>query len=460
MSKMVISNKIADFTLNLKYEDIPKEVVDYARLLMIDSFGCALAALHQPHAKQVFSVLSQKPAVEQATLWGSTKKVEMDDAVLYNGSLIHGLDYDDTNAYGIVHPSSSVVTAGITVGEALGKSGKEIMTAIIAGYEVLLRIAGFTRGRLHDRGFHPTGCCNAFSSACIAGKLMGVTHDQLCNALGMCGSQAAAILEFLRDGSDIKKLHPGWGVHCALYDLEFAKAGYTGPVEVLEGKQGYMLAHIGTMEGIEEYFNDFGERWWTTEVAFKFYPVCHWLHGFNDILFKLEAENGFDGKDIEQLECIIDERVNRVGYATPDKLRPATEYHQRFSLFYTMAMAAYKGRLGPKEINIKHMEDPGLLEMIDRIKITVDPDADVPGHFPAQLRVTLKDGRTFYGSQPYEVGCKENPASREHVLRKYYNNTIEVIGKECADRIVDDVDHIENLINIQDMIQAMRAAGK
>ncbi len=455
MSTLDLSKKITDFALGLKYEDIPPDVVDYAKMLMIDSLGCAVAAVDQPHAKQIFRVLSRKPAVEQATLWGCGKKIETDDAVLYNGALIHGLDYDDTNGYGIVHPSSSVVTAALTVGEALDKSGKDIITAAIVGYEVLLRIAGFTHGRLHDRGFHPTGCCNAFSSACIAGKLMGVTPEQLQNALGMCGSQAAAILEFLRDGTDIKKLHPGWGVHAALYDLAFAQEGFTGPREVLEGQQGFFLAHIGTIDGVEEFFNDFGKRWWTKEIAFKFYPVCHWLHGFNDILFKLEKENHFGADDIEELEPIIDERVWRVGYATPDKLRPATEYHQRFSLYYTMAMAAYKGRLGPREINAKYMEDPGLLRMIDRVKVTVDPAADVPGHFPAQLRVRLKDGRSFYGSQPYEVGSPENPASREHVLRKYYDNVTDFIGRKQADQLVADVDRIETLPNAAGIIRDM-----
>lgn len=456
MEQISISKKISEFTLGLKYEDIPKEVVDYAKLLMIDSFGCAVASTDQPHAQRIMSAIGKMNNSGEATLWGSDKKVSMENAVLYNGSLIHGLDYDDTHALAITHPSSSVVTAGITIGEALGKTGEEIMTAIIAGYEVLLRLGSFANGRLHDRGFHPTGCISAFSSACIVGKMMGVTDEELRNALGLCGSQAAAILEFLNDGTDVKKLHPGWAIHSALYSLAFAKEGYTGPVAVLEGIQGYFQAHIGTVEGIEEVFSDFGKRWYTSEIAFKFYPVCHWLHGFNDILFKMEEDNNFTGEDIETLECIIDERVKAVGYVSPDKLRPATEYHQRFSLFYTIAMAAHKGRLGPVEINMDHMKDQGLLDMIDRVKITVDPKADVPGHFPAQLRVTLKDGREFYGSQPYEVGSKKNPAKKEDVLRKYYANTDDFIKREQADQIVQDVEKVHSLESVDGIISALR----
>lgn len=440
-----ISQKIADFTLALKYEDIPKEVVSYAKLLLIDTLGCAEAAIDQPHAKQLFEAVTKKESLPEATLWGTDLKVDLDDAVIYNGSLIHGLDYDDTHALAITHPSSSVAAAGLTIGEYLNKDGKDIITAMIVGYEVLLRLGSYANGGLHDRGFHPTGCISAFSSACIAGKLMGVSHEELCNALGICGSQAASILEFLNDGTDVKKIHPGWAIHSALYALDFAKYGFTGPEKVFEGVQGYFTAHIGRTEGIEEVFSDFGERWYTSEIAFKFYPVCHWLHGFNDILFEMEKDNDFDGTDIETLECIIDERVSAVGYAAPDKLRPATEYHQRFSLFYTIAMAAYKGRLGPREIDSKHMEDQGLLDMIDRVKITVDADAYVPGAFPAQLRVTLKDGREFYGSQPYEVGNKKNPAKRENVLRKYYDNTTDYIGDEKANAIVDSVDAIETV---------------
>lgn len=449
--KKSIAQIIADFTLGLKYEDIPKEVISYAKLLLIDTLGCAEAAIDQPHAKQIFEAVTKKESMPEATLWGTDQKVDLDDAVIYNGCLIHGLDYDDTHALAITHPSSSVATAGLTVGEYLDKNGKEIITAMIAGYEVLLRLGSYANGALHDRGFHPTGCLAAFSSACIAGKLMEVNRTELCNALGICGSQAAAILEFLNDGTDVKKIHPGWAVHSALYALEFAKCGFTGPEKVFEGVQGYFNAHIGRREGMDKIFSDFGMRWYTNEIAFKFYPVCHWLHGFNDILFDLEKKHNFGGNDIESLECIIDERVNAVGYAAPDKLRPATEYHQRFSLYYTIAMAAYKGRLGPQEINIKYMDDPGLLEMIDRVKITVDPDAYVPGAFPAQLRVTLKDGRKFYGSQPYEIGNRKNPAKRENVLRKYYDNTLDYIGEEKAEDIVNRVDCIEAEVNMDNI---------
>ena len=456
MNNKSISETITEFVLNLKYEDIPPEVIDYAKLLLIDSLGCAEAAIDEPHAKQLFEAISKKDSHDEARLWGSDIMVDLDDAVIYNGSLIHGLDYDDTHALAITHPSSSVATAGLTIGEYLNKSGKDIITAMIAGYEVLLRLGSYANGGLHDRAFHPTGCLNAFSSACIAGKLMGVEPLVLRNALGICGSQAAAILEFLNDGTDVKKIHPGWGIHSALYALDYAGYGFTGPITVFEGVQGYFAAHIGRTEGIEEVFSDFGNRWYTSEIAFKFYPVCHWLHGFNDILFKMEEENSFGADDIETLECIIDERVSEVGYAAPDKLRPATEYHQRFSLYYTIAMAAYKGRLGPKEINAEHMKDQGLLDMIDRVKIKVDPDAYVPGAFPAQLNVTLKDGRQFCGSQPYEVGNKKNPAKKEHVLRKYYDNTLDYIGKDKADKIVEDVENFETQTNVADILDNLK----
>lgn len=161
MEKKSISEIIAEFVLNLKYEDIPEEVVAYAKLLLIDSLGCAEAAIDEPHAKALFEAVTHKDGHDEATLWGTKLKADLDDAVIYNGSLIHGLDYDDTHALAITHPSSSVATAGLTIGEYLNKSGKEIITAMIAGYEVILRLGSYANGGLHDRAFHPTGCLNA-----------------------------------------------------------------------------------------------------------------------------------------------------------------------------------------------------------------------------------------------------------------------------------------------------------
>lgn len=449
MDKQTLSARIADFALTLKYEDIPQSVIEHVKLLMIDTFGCVLPAMREAHVPCVRGAVEAMDNTPQATLWGTGEKLSVDHAVMYNGSLIHGLDFDDTHPGAIVHPSASVLNTAVTLGEYLGKDGREILTAMVAGYEVVLRLGEACKGKLHETFFHPTGVFAPFAAICIAGRYLGLDQKVLVSAMGLAGSFAGGLQQYTVDGAWNKKLHPGWGVHAGLYALRFARNGFIGCPEIFEGSQGLFVAHIGTAEYLEPAFSDFGKRWLAEEVAFKFYPACHMMHSHVDILLDLMEENGFTAEDIESIHAVLSPRAfDVIGFPPEQKKHPRSDFHMRFSIQYCLSMTALHGQLSTGEINMKWASDPVVADMIERVSVETRPDAEVPGHFPGELTVTLRDGRVFSRVQKYETGSVQKPATRENVLRKYRGNASGAILPEAAEALIGYVDRFETLDSV------------
>jgi 2-methylcitrate dehydratase PrpD len=453
MNKPSVSEIIADYTLQFSLKNVPTEVQEYAKLMILDAIGGAVAAFHLEHAKSVRNVALDFASRPDSTLWGTTKKVGMADAVLANAALIHGMDYDDTHVGGVVHPSASVVSTAFTVGEAAGASGREILEAVICGYEIIIRLALAARGGFHDRGFHGTGIVAPFASACVAAKLLHFPQNILIQALGICGSQAAALQEFLHDGSWVKKIHPGWGSHAAIYALMMAKGGLTGPYEVFEGSFGLYASHLGTAEGVREAFDDLGKKWLTTQISVKLYPCCHMIHSFCDCIFALQKEYKFSAEEIKEIECRIEKRCYHI-VCSPEqaKKRPTSDYGMRFSLPYIVAMAVLKGKVSPLEIDERYMKDPEVLALIDKIKGVEDEEVKNPGHFPGWVKVTLRDGTVHQKIQSYERGAAENPIAAQDVITKYNNNASVNLSLNQVKRVLDNTIHLDKLSKINTLI--------
>lgn len=452
--KKSLSERIAAYSLQFSLESVPKEVVEHAKLMIIDSLGGAVAAYYLEHAVSARQVAVDFGSRPESTLWGTKQKTGMADAVLANAALIHGMDYDDTHVGSVVHPSASVVSTAFTVGEAAGASGRDILEAIICGYEVIIRLGLAAQGGFHDRGFHGTGIVAPFAAACVAAKLLKLPQSVLVHALGICGSQAAALQEFLHDGSWVKKMHPGWGSHSAVYALMLAKGGVTGPYEVLEGGYGLYQSHLGTVEGVEEAFADLGKKWLTLEIAIKRYPCCHMIHSFSDCVFELLAQYQFTAKDIKEIECRIEKRCYHIVCSPePTKKRPSSDYGMRFSLPYIVAMSILNGKLSPAEIGEQHMNNPAVVELIDKIKCIEDEAVKNVGHFPGWVKITLTDGTVYHKEQKYERGAMENPIDEQDILAKYKDNALINLPQENVAGLLKQILDLDKLLHIEELLK-------
>jgi 2-methylcitrate dehydratase PrpD len=451
-----ISEQIARFALNFHLENVPEDVIRHGKTLLLDTFGVAMSCRKMEHAIAIERAVKSFGSASQCSLWGSRDKVQLADAVLYNAALIHGVDYDDTHVAGVVHPSAPVVSMAVGVGEYLHASGKDVLEAIVAGWEIMVCLALAANGGFHDVGYHCTGIVAPFAAACVTAKLMKLPEGVLINALGICGSQAAALQEFLHDGTWVKKFHPGWGAHSAVYALMIAKEGFTGPQRVFEGDFGLWKTHIGRTEGLESTLSNLGAHFRTPEITFKMYPVCHMTHSFIDCMLALRNEKGIQASEIDSIECRIEPRCFRIVCEPREaKVRPRTDYMMRFSLPYVVAVAAVHGKVSPWEIDIKYANDPEIQQLMDKVRCVSDDGKRNPGYFPGWLKVVTKDGRTWTEDRRQEPGSPQNPIALKDVLKKFEHNLGQLYTPENKKRLANLIGKFENLDDVSEFVESL-----
>lgn len=456
-----VSQTIAEYALNMTIRDVPDDVIQHAKLLLLDTFGVAMACQKMDHANAIKKAVIDMGSSEQCTLWGTDKKVQLADAILYNACLIHGDDYDDTHVASIVHPSASVVSTAMAVGEYVGSSGQEILEAIIMGWEVIIRLGLAAKGRFHDAGYHATGIVSPFACVCVASKLMRHPKSVVVNALGICGSQSAAIQEFLNDGTGTKKMHPGWGGHSAIYAIAMAKAGFTGPEEVFEGRYGMWQTHFGVRDGFKESLRDFGDVYHTKDITFKMYPVCHMTHSFIDCIIKLKKENYLIESEIKEIECRIEPRCFHIVCEPQEaKKRPVSEYMMKFSLPYVAAIAFIKERVSPWEIDEKLAASDEITSMIDRVICHSDETKSNPGYFPGYVKITTYAGKVYERTQLTELGTRENPIEFGQVIKKFEDNLSVFYGNEQIKELTNAIRNIANSKNNSEIISLLKPECK
>src|SRR2546426_8256647 len=267
------SRRLARFALGLRLGAIPPAAVERATLLVLDTLGSCLAASTMEFGRATTETALRLGGAPESTLVGAKERVGASHAVLANGTLAHGLDFDDTREDAIVHTGSVAVTTALAVGEAQKASGRGALEAAIAGVEVMCRVGLAVPGRFHARHYHPTSLAGSFAAAAVAGRLRGLTEDELVHAFGICGSQAGGIIEYLADGSWTKRLHPGWAAHAGVVATLLAQSGFTGPETVFEGEHGFYRAFAGGFDAqrLEELLASLGGEWELERLTFKPY---------------------------------------------------------------------------------------------------------------------------------------------------------------------------------------------
>jgi 2-methylcitrate dehydratase PrpD len=267
---------LAEFASNQKLESIPKAALEKTKLMVLDGVGLALAAAREDFVQKTVRALRFLGQGTEASVIGSKDKFPVTSAPLLNGMLIHAFDFDDTHHPLVIHNTSVVMPAALATSEWLEASGKDFITACAIGFEVSLRVARGPRVHaMHGRGYHPTAVCGVFGGAAAAGRVLGLSHDQLVYALGLAGSQGSGNMEWQSDGSWSKRFQPGWAAHGAVVGALLAREGYTAPRTALEGPRGFYATHVGEDNfEIKSAIDGIGSDWELERVEFKPYPCA------------------------------------------------------------------------------------------------------------------------------------------------------------------------------------------
>ena len=416
------AERLAGFASALRHEDLPGEVVEAAKLHLLDTLGCGLAADAVGEATHARAAAAELGGEGEASVIGLPRRLPAASAAFANATLCHGLDFDDTHSDSICHVSVVVCPAGVASAEAAGSSGRDLVAAIVAGNEIVTRLGMAASGAFHRRGFHPTAVCGIFGAAAAAGRLSGLDERGLVNALGIAGSMASGLFAYLEDGSATKPIHPGWAAHGAIVAGLLAAHGATGPAAVLEGRFGLFHAYVDRRDvDLEPQLADLGGRWETLRIAYKPYPACHFMHGSLGATESLVAD--VDPEEVEEIVVTIPEAgVALVLEPAAAKVAPRTEYEAKFSLQYSTAAMLCRGGVGVSDYVDDAIADPRVLALAGKVRYETREYPSYPQAFPGGVRVRLTDGRTLEADLPHQKGSPENPFSPDDVVAKFRDN--------------------------------------
>ena len=442
-----ISQRIADFARSTTYESIPERVRDRAKLHMLDVIGTALAATRHEFSHRALQGLRSLDEPGSHSVIGMPVKLPLRDAVLLNGILAHGLDYDDTHPGAIVHPSSSAFPCSLGVGEKVGASGRNLLAAYVLGVDVATRVGVTASGAMHTSGFHTTGIAGHFGCVVAAGKLLGLDAQQLARAQGLAGSTASALSEHRADGAWNKRMHPGWAGVGGITAALLARGNYVGTRKIYEGADGLFRSHTGSRFDeldLARMTDGLGEQWLIDEVAIKPFPICHLLHACADSALALRRKHGLAPGQIAKVRALLHpETFHYVCEPAEMRRRPTSEYMAKFSVQYVVAACFVRGKFGFAELEDDALKDDAILALAQRVSHEADPDSAFPKYFSGGVVVTTTDGRELVHMEKINRGAGERALSAEDIAGKFTDNAELVMPRGKAERIRDFVLDLE-----------------
>ena len=448
-----VSQKLAEFAGGLRYEDIPARVIDEIKLHILDVLGIGLAASDMEYAHQILDTIRSWGGQPESTVMNYGDRLPAGSVVMANASFTHGLDYDDTHTESITHASACVVPTALAMGEKLRLDGKAILTAAVAGYEVMTRIGLSSPGGFHKHGYHATPICGTFAAGVIAGKLLGLSRDAVANTMGICGSQAAGLQAFLDDGSWTKRLHAGWAAHSGIVAAQLAQRGFIGPKTVIEGRYGLLASHFGPGEfDSERILQNLGEVWESNRIALKPYPVCHFSHATMDSAKALVKEYHLQPDDIVEGVALVPEKiVPIVCEPLEEKQTPSTVYGALFSLPFCIATIVVHGGARLSNFTETALKDENVLRLAKKISCRAAAWPEFPRYFSGGLKLVLRDGREVEHLEPINRGNPDNPLAPDEVRAKFKDNALLVLPAERIEKIFEIVDRLETIPDVAEL---------
>jgi len=409
-----ISEKIAAAPLR-----VSPEMTQLAEKLLIDVAGLCVAARHTDYVR---AALAGWEANGACTALGHARALDAAGAAFVNGTAAHGEDFDDTFEGGPVHAGAVVVPAVLAVCEREKLSGEAALRGIAVGVELMCRASLVAPKLIHKAGFHPTAVLGAMAAAAAAATSLALSKQRFVNALGIAGSMAGGIIEYLAEGAWTKRLHPGWAAQSGIRAADLARQGFVGPRTVFEGTHGLYHGFAHTTQGDWGRLVDgFGSRWISESLAFKVYACGTMTHPYIDCAVRLSRKT--TAEDIVEIVCEAAEgTVHRLWEPLAAKQRPPNAYAAKFSQPYCIAAGFVLGHAGLDALTEERVRDPRLLALAAKVRYEVDPDNPYPDEFTGHVKLVLKNGAAVEERQDHFRGGAHEPLSRGDLEEKFRLN--------------------------------------
>jgi 2-methylcitrate dehydratase PrpD len=420
LPKTSVAETLADKIVALKPGALPPATSRKCEDLLIDVVGLCVTARNEDY---VGSALAGWDDDGPCTAIGHQRTLNAAGAAFINGIGAHGEDFDDTFEGGPVHAGAVIVPAVLAACERHNPDGRMALIGVAVGTEVLCRLSLVVPKAVHKAGFHPTAIFGAMGAAAGVGAALGLNAKQIVDALGIAGSMAGGIIEYLAEGTWTKRLHAGWAAQSGIRAALLAGQGFAGPRTVFEGVHGLFHAFAHTNQGkYDALTGDFGKRWVTNTLAFKPYPCGTMAQPYIDCARRLAAR-GVKAEDISEIVCEVAEgTVHRLWEPLADKQRPRNGYAAKFATPYLLATGFVHGGVGLDAFTEAAISDSQVLALAAKVKYVIDPQNPYPGNYTGHIRATMKEGSVIEERQPHLRGGVQEPLARQDMTDKFALN--------------------------------------
>lgn len=432
-TKPAVAETIAAWLAAAQPKSLPPATVEMARKLFLDVAGLCIAARHEDYITATLAAVDRGGV---CTALGHSGGFDAFGAALINGTAAHGEDFDDTFEGGPVHSGAVIVPAVMAACEREGLGGERLLVGIATGVELMCRLSLVAPQATHKAGFHPTAVFGALAAAGGVSAALGLTAQQATSALGIAGSMASGIIEYLAEGTWTKRMHAGWAAQAGLRAALMARGGFLGPRTVLDGVHGFYHAFAPSVPpDFSQLLDRLGQRWVIETVAFKPYACGTMTQPFIDCAIQL-AKSGVHAEDITEIRCEVGEgTVHRLWEPLAVKHHPQTPYAAKFSTPFCMAVGFFDHRAGFAQFTEARIRDEAVLRLASKIRYVINPHDEYPRNFTGHLHATLKDGSVHEFRQPHMRGGAHAPMAMVEFETKFLDNALYGgWNRETADR--------------------------
>jgi len=450
---------LADWVSSLRYEDIPEDVREHARRFILDNFGCQIAGATLPWSKTYYDMMKATRSGSHSTVAFYGDRMSPDDAAFLNSTFNHANETDDTHLKSPTHPGGIAVPAALALSEYANATGEQLLVAVVAAYEVQIRLSWACSPFLIYRGHHPPVGVGPFGAAAAGAVLLGFDSETTVNAFAIAGSHSAGLIEYTKTGGSVKRIHSAIPTQAGVRAALFAQSGITGPHSIIEGEKGFCKVFAGEYD-LSRLTDGLGSHYHLLDNGLKPYSCCHLIHAAFDALDNARDETPLTPDNVKSITVATNSEpiLSHIGSIT----EPTDILGAQFSLPFSMAMRLHHGGRGVKGGNgfwdyvDVDCTDPALVETARKVKVTVaQNDKWERVDEGAGLEIETTDGRKIEACVPFSKGLPENPLSPVEVEEKFRYLVDPVMPAGGPDAVVQAVAGLESIKDINDLVRLL-----
>ncbi|MFP7298282.1 MmgE/PrpD family protein [Neobacillus niacini] len=440
-----ITDALAAYIIDSQQKEFDSEVVHKFKRALMDYVCAAITGSNMPVPNSLLEYLKQIDSSEISSVTGKSMKLSPLNAALVNGTSAHSLDFDDGHTHGSIHIGTVVFPAIFAVAEQYSSSQEEFIKAAIIGYEIAGRLSAALHPNVWKRGYHNTPVIGIFGATAAVCVLLKANKEQILDALGHAGSFSGGLFEFLGEGADIKRIHPGKAARDAILSAELALKGITGPKKVFEGKNGFVRAFADNNINLERLYLGLHTEYEISKIYFKPYPCCRHLHGPIDGTLELLTLNQIDVNNIDRIE------VGTYKVGANHKHKEVNHLlDAQMSIPCAVALALVYGEVSINTFEDSKVQSEQVQNLINKVDVTADErcEESYPKHRPAIITITMKDGTEYRQYVEDPKGESNYPLTDKELEAKFVNNCLGILTKDEVDQVLNAIWTFENLENL------------